>query len=328
MSFTRRCICIAGYLFLAGLWCGGLGLTAAEAPTQAAQAGYSLNTFSNDFARSTIDVENTKGEGFSWYLAQFFGRGPSSRATISTSLNGEITLGSDALGTRIGTAAPVPTNKRWVGVAFGGGAYFEATLKFDPKKSMRPKLSSWPAFWSMAIEHLADLPSQQWPGEQAGYDHFIELDFFEYDVWLFRPPYCYGGAVHDWYGEYKKSCPGKGYCNANNTSGGNTRFANFVVEPAADNNFELYHTFGFLWVPATSSTIGVAQYYFDNKATTDRVTWSKYDGQPPPPGNAAWTFGIVDQQHLVLMLETGEGQPMTVKSVNVWQSSAQANLRQ
>ena len=39
-----------------------------------------------------------------------------------------------------------------------------------------------------------------------------------------------------------------------------------------------------------------------------------------------WTFGILDQQHVVLILGTGPGEPMTIESVNVWQASAANNL--
>ncbi|MGY3366181.1 hypothetical protein ACVWZL_003306 [Bradyrhizobium sp. GM2.4] len=39
------------------------------------------------------------------------------------------------------------------------------------------------------------------------------------------------------------------------------------------------------------------------------------------------TFSILDSQHLVLILGTGVGEPMTVKSVRVWQASDAGNMR-
>ena len=40
-----------------------------------------------------------------------------------------------------------------------------------------------------------------------------------------------------------------------------------------------------------------------------------------------WQFGILDNQRLILILGTGVGMPMTVASVNVWQSSNSQNMR-
>jgi len=60
----------------------------------------------------------------------------------------------------------------------------------------------------MALEHMAYFEGRQWPGQPEGYDHFIEPDFFEYDIWRFAPHNTYGGATHDWYGIYNKTCPG------------------------------------------------------------------------------------------------------------------------
>jgi hypothetical protein len=215
-----------------------------------------------------------------------------------------------------------------VGLAFGGGAYFEAILQFDPAKTAQGKPKAWPSFWSLSIEHAAGLSGEQWPGQQTGYVHFIEPDFFEYDVWSFAPRSYYGGAIHDWYGIFRATCPGKAFCGVTNAGGGGTAFTNFKIQTTTATDFTKPHKFGLLWVPATPTTKGYAEYYFDGKATADRVTWDIYANQPPPPGLAPWTFGIVDRQHLVLIISTGINQPLTVASVSVWQSSVNKNLRQ
>jgi hypothetical protein len=302
--------------------------TAPTAPPQAAAAGYDVETFSSTFAKADIDLTNSEKSGYQWYLGQFFGGAATSPSDLTWNADGTLDLNGAGTSSNAGinTASPSSGSAGWVGLAFGGGAYFEATFKFDPANTIEAGGKGWPSWWAMAIEHLAGLPSEQWPGQATGYDHFIETDFFEYDVWSFSPHYEYGGAMHDWYGIYEKTCSGN-YCNVSNAGGGGTLFSNFQVETPSTTIFTDDHAFGFLWLPATSTTPGKATYYFDGKATNDVVTWSLYAGtDSPPPGTAPWTFGVVDGQHLVLILGTGSGEPMTLRSVSVWQKSAADNL--
>lgn len=298
------------------------------APAQAAAVGYTVNTFSSTLARSSVDTGNTQATGYEWYLGQFFGSPPTPASDLTFNADGTLTLDGAGTTSNAGlNSATRSTNAAgWVGVAFGGGAYFEATFHFNPQDTINANGHGWPSWWAMAIEHDVSLPAQQWPGQPAQYDHFIETDFFEYDVWSFSPHYEYGGAMHDWYGIYESTCAG-GYCNVSNSGGGGTSFSNFQVQTPTTTDFTQYHAFGYLWVPATSSQQGYGQYYFDGVATNDKVTWSEYSGSDtPPPGTAPWTFGILDQQHLALVLGTGPNEPMTIKSVDVWQTSAAHNL--
>jgi len=310
----------------------GAGVVSADtgevAPSQAAAVGYVIKTYSGLFSKETVDLDNTGRPNFDWYPWHFFGQKPPARESALIKAEGNIVLGTDSLDSSFASAAPAHTASRWVGVAFGGGGYFEATLKFDPEKTAKGKPRTWPAFWSLAIEHAASLQGEQWPGQPSGYMHFIEPDFFEYDVWGFSPRHYYGGAIHDWYGIYKKTCPGKGFCGVSNATGDGTNFSNFKVKTPAETDYTKFHKFGFLWVPAKPASQGYAQYYFDGRATEDRITWEQYTNQAPPPGRAPWTFGVIDRQHLVLIIGTGVDQPMTVASLSVWQSSSENNLKQ
>jgi len=289
-------------------------------PPQAAAVGYMTKTFFGPFSKQLVDLDNTERAGFAWYPWDFFGQPRPASASVTINADGSIVLGAAGLVSSLATAAETRTPSHWVGVAFGGGAYFEATLKFDPENTAKGTPKDWPAFWSMAIEHLVGLDRQRWPGQPPGYVHFIEADFFEYDVWSFRPRRYYGGAIHESYGVESTTCAPEAFCGITNR--------NFSIEAPPDTDYRNFHRFGLLWVPATPSTQGYAQYYFDGVATDDRVMWDLYTNQPPPPGRVPWTFGIIDKQHLVLILGTGAGQPMTVESVSVWQSSAAQNLRQ
>jgi hypothetical protein len=300
-------------------YCGGF-VGRNHPPPQAASVGYFMNTFSSQF--ELIDLADERTPGFEWYLGQFFGWNPTNFKAVALNPGGGITINGGA----INTASPNKNGRQWVGVVFGGGAYIEAILRFDPGDTIKNKGAGWPSFWSMGIEHLAGLDAQQWPGEAAGYSHFIEADFFEYDTWPFSSGNTYGGAIHDWYGRYNESCPGKNYCQVSNARGAGSKFTNFVIETPSNDDFDQYHKYGFLWVPATTTAPGYAQYYYDDKATNDKIIWSKYDNQPPPPGTNPWTFGIIDIQHLAILLGTGRNEPMIVKSINVWQRSRENNL--
>jgi hypothetical protein len=296
---------------------------ASEVPPAALAAGYSLQTFNSAFAPSRFDKAAKYPSKYEWYLNNFFGGKPD-RSGLTFNPDGSLTIaGAGGYNGQIATAGVKGTS--WVGTAFGGGAYFEAVFKFDPK--LVNTSNGWPSFWSMAIEHLAGLPSQQWVGQAAGYSHFIEADFFEYDIAQFTRPNSYGGTLHDWYGIYDKTlhrrhfifevtCPG--YCDVTSP---------YVRTGPRNIDWTQYHKFGFLWIPATARTQGSATFYLDERKLGPVQTWTQFTDQDPPPGRGvAWTYGILDNQHIAILLGSGTGQPLTVQSVKVWQSSAAGNL--
>jgi hypothetical protein len=310
---------------------GGPDAGSGGAPPQAAAVGYTVSTFSSTFAKSGFDLADTHASGFEWYLGQYFGYADTLASALTFNADGTVTLNA---GGNLGSTAPVRTSTSgFVGTAFGGGAYLEATFKFDPADVINnPDTSAWPSWWGFSLEHCAGWSLNQtldpWPGQATGYAHFIETDFFEYDIWNFAPHYEYAGTMHDWYGEYPTCDPSSSsFCNVSNAPNDGTSFSNFVVTTPSTTDFTQYHAFGFLWVPATATTQGYGQYYFDGQAVNDRVTWSLLSStDSPPPGTAPWTFGILDQQHLTLNIDTGVGEPMTLQSVHVWQASAASNL--
>src|SRR5262249_17970772 len=140
---------------------------------------------------------------------QFFGNRTTDTRTLQLNREGSLSLLGDnnSRGGNLATAAPAKNASRFVGTGFGGGGDFEAVLKFDPSTVVRSK--GWPAFWSAALEHLVNLQTVQWNGQPKGFEHFIEPDFFEYDI----PGggSSYGGAIHEWYGKYNQTC--RGFCN-------------------------------------------------------------------------------------------------------------------
>lgn len=294
---------------------------AADPPAEQSFAGrtYQL-TFNDEFEHpTTIDLNDTGAPGFHWYRRQFFGGKPTPGGANITVANGILTLGGRGQpGGWLNTAAPAPGKEGWTGQVFRHGGYFEARLRFDPHaQPTATSPNAWPAFWSMAIEHMALKGADQWPGQPAGYTHFIEPDFFEYDTRWLPDNTAYGGAVHDWYGIYNHPEPGfKQVANCGGAS--RTRFENFVIKVPAGNDFAQWHTFGCLWVPAMAGTEGYLQFTFDGQNTTDRVSWAGSPQDPPP--REPWQFSILDQQGLVLLLAAGENWPIEVDWVRVWQT--------
>ena len=296
-------------------------------PIPAARVGYKNETYAGQFTQRSIDLNNTAASGFDWYPYRFYGTPTPSAERFVLNSDGSATLGNESLDASLASAVPTKTPLRWAGIAFGGGGYFEATLRFDPGRTIRANGKAWPSFWALPIEHVFNLPQVQWAGQPPEYVHFVELDFFEYDIWTSKPKNDYDGAIHEWYGIYKASCPGHNFCQASNGGHGINGPTNIIATPMAT-DFRKDHKFGFLWVPATKTSPGYAQYYFDGVATTDKVTWNLYEGQPPPPGVVPWTFGVMDSEHFALIVGTGIDQPVTVSSVRVWQSSTANNIRQ
>ncbi|MGI4815680.1 MAG: hypothetical protein ACRYGG_20420, partial [Janthinobacterium lividum] len=296
-------------LALSATYCIAQG---AVPPDAARAAGYSVNTFHSSLQPPSIAGANATPSS-QWFRTRFFSYPPLSLTSIKFDTPGLTLVDTGYRNYGIATAGPVPGPKKWAGVAFGGGAYIEARIKFDPETVAR-NAKGWPSFWSMAIEHLAGLPTEQWPGQVQGFKHFIEADFFEYDLLSHGVARNYfGGTLHDWAGVYKGTCANAAFCNFQSSG--------VAMPMPEDTDFSQYHRYGFLWIPATESRRGSAEFYFDGQRVGRQMKWTRFVDQTPLPSkSSAWAFGIIDLNHLVLILGTGERQPMSVQSVDVWQT--------
>jgi hypothetical protein len=298
--------------------CGVAHAGAPSPPPAAAAAGYRWETFATNaaFNPKTVDTKLTYSSGYQWYLFNFYGCTPEpalvalntdGSATVSSFGNNEATLAS---------AAQISSAPYFRGTAFGGGAYFEATLAFD---AQAVNISNgWPAWWTVAVEDIDGSHGDQWPGQSTGFDNFAEPDIFEYDQGP-NYPTAYYGSMHEWYGLWNHTCTG--YCEVSSAYGASVRTV------PAGTNFSTYHRYGLLWIPATASKQGSITYYFDGVQVGQPFTYSQFTRQAPPPNpSTPWAFGVVDSQHLVLILGSGASTPLQVQSVSVWQASAAKNL--
>ncbi|MGH3429995.1 MAG: hypothetical protein ACRDQZ_20905 [Mycobacteriales bacterium] len=297
---------------------GGGALASPLPPAPAAAAGYRLETFATNgsFSPRTVDTRLTFASGYQWYLFNFYGTKPEP-ALVSLNADGSATVSS--FGNEEATmasAAQISAAPYFRGTAFGGGAYFEATLAFDAKAvNLR---NGWPAWWTVAVEDIDGGHGDQWPGQPAGYDNFAEPDIFEYDQGP-NYPNAYFGSMHEWYGLWAHTCAA--YCEVSSAYAAGVRMV------PAGTNFAAYHRYGMLWIPATATKKGSLTYYFDGVQTGQPFTYSQFNHQPPPPtANTPWAFGVLDNQHLVLILGSGASTPLQVRSVSVWQASAAKNV--
>jgi hypothetical protein len=294
----------------------------AAPPAEAAAHGYTVNTYTSNFTAQTVDMNDTLNRGYKWYLFNMFGR-KASPLGIHLNSDGSATLVGDTTGAlgSLTSVAPYPGTNSFVGTAFGGGAYIEAVFHYDPAQVTATHANGahplWPSFWSMPMESTLMPGADQWPGQPAGYVHDVEVDMFEADY--FTEPTWYGVGLHEWYGISKVTCP-TGLCQVNMAGLSGPRV------PPTGTDFTQYHTYGFLWVPATATTKGSMSAYFDGLEVGTTVTWTQYTNQPPTPVGQPWRFGRMDQEHIIFILSTGQGEPLTLKSVNVWQTNASKNM--
>jgi hypothetical protein len=291
---------------------------ALDPPPVAAAAGYAINSFQVSFDESSVDTTASGQSGFKWYHFNFFGSRADPRAVVLNG-DGSVTLKGDrsALNAELATAAPAENAAGFIGTAFGGGAYIEADIKFNPDNVAKDGATGWPAWWSLAAEHLTN--REQWAGMAKGFSHFIEVDVMEYDVPSAGKNY-YGANLHDWFGIWKVTCPAS-FCDAK------LPFSKVKIEVPESAKFSDYHRYGFLWIPATDVIAGRARFYFDGQPVGREIRWARFGDETGEPWGKPWKFGVLDHQHLVLILGTGPNAPMTVRSVSVWQSSTGENLQ-
>jgi len=95
-------------------------------------------------------------------------------------------------------------------------------------------------------------------------------------------------------------------------------------DPPAGTNFTQFHTYGFLWVPATATTKGIMSAYFDGQLVGIRSTGRIHNQAPTPV--ASLGRSVVSTSSTFTSFWHGVGEQYTLKSVNVWQKDATHNL--
>lgn len=298
-------------------------------PAPAAAVGYTTLAFSDNFSSiGTIDVNCTNAPGYNWYAEQWFSNPQSCTAPSNISVSGgTLNLAGNGIQSAVAT---LPSSPYFVGTVFAHGAYFEASLSFDPAQGAGK--TYWPSFWAIAMEHIQDNKdgqvAEQWPGQVTGYSLFGELDFFEaccggsYVGLDF-----YYGTVLEWSGVYEGS-PNFTYPYRTGNFGQNQ-----LIPTGSILTYILPHYYGFLWVPENGATPGYVQFFYDRVASSPKYYFIGPIGSPPHPGqnglSGAWnpntsgaaaaTYSIIDQEHFAMSLATAGAWNLISYGVNVWQ---------
>jgi len=295
-----------------GYWAGDnqkWAFTVADTTPPAAEvAGYTNRSCYEDFSSTNaVDSYNTHTGSHTFYPLTFWSVKPMNPDQMVVT-NGCLILGGVG-GGGICTAYP-SGGTNYVGKAYASGAYFEATISFDPSQ-VTTNASSWPAFWSDPIEAM--FGAWQWPGQATNYTHSVEMDFMEFNpAWTSGNTNIYSGTIHEWYGQ-------KPYADINNGGESGANFNNNHITVYTGTDWTVPHKIGCLWKPWTASSAGYIQMWFDGEPTTDTVTWTTDTIGNPPPNNAAWQFARTDQSHFLPILSTGDICPMKVYEFQVWQ---------
>jgi hypothetical protein len=301
-------------------------------PPIAASVGYNTLTYGPSLVLNKTPDPTTSYPAFTGATNivpfTFFGTswtniGATQNADGSVTINGTgQTFGNGLCTAVVGTGTPSRLNFK--GVAFGGGLYVEAVMKGNGPMS----------FWANDIETMngasQGLGTVPWPGQPAGYGDWLEPDIAEFDT-----TGNYGWAFHNWYASGSDIAPNWGG-PLNNFNG-----------PPAGVDYTVYHRYGALWVPATVSTVGYMQMYFDGQAISNKMQWNQYNsGNAPPPvagslintrpgpyssntisdttPSTAWS--VLDTRHLAFICGANVGATVTFQSITVWQASGAGNI--
>ena len=284
-------------------------------PAPAASVGYNTNTFNS----TTIAAD-----GGPWLLDNFYGQSTNAGQVVQEA-NGSMSFPGTTGTVGMVSTAHLDSSKpnNWAGLAFGGGAYMEATLSMVGEY-VGDYAASWPAWWSSDIERAAyngvssNYPGVQWQGQAAEFQHYIEVDFLEFDV---NPP-TIGTTIHDWSGM--------------NGSQINVQKALFPSLATYDTSSAASLAIGCLWVPATATTKGYLNLYLNRVLVGTVASWNQYNPADAPAANDATTgtnalsaFSVLDTRHLALIIgNQNPAMPINVTNVQVWQASSADNITQ
>jgi len=258
---------------------------AAEAPSVAAEAGFSKLVFCDDFdSLSTIDVKTTGAPGFNWYTRQPFGRGRTPESDYSVA-NSVLSV-TDNNNYNWGIASMDPKTRSGNAWTFG---YFEARLSIDPDAA--PNGPGWPAWWADSAYHFC-YESRDSP------EPFAELDFVEVPE---ARRTAFAGTLSEWANGMAVH-----YRNSNNF-------------PRVNVNWAQWHTVGVLWVR------GRVTWYLDGRPVIVQEYSASSNPRPHSFSSShsqehAGLFAKLDSERLgeLMILGSASGWPLNVDWVRVW----------
>lgn len=255
-------------------------------PAAARQAGYTRLAFQEEFNDdSGIDMNDTRKPGFNFYPRLAWGNYTLPARYIKVH-DGVLHLFNPENHAQADLFSAVKTGAgKYAGFAAGGGAYFEASIAFDPEyKKKNPSIKGFPAFWSNPVEHHF-VPARE------PYD-YLEMDHLEYNsAWYTNHPANYFHALIKWTVNHG--------CHRDFVD---PVYVNRMINTPADTDYNKFNTFAALWVPGPA---GRVDSYFNN--TLRRSI----------PSSAYPKLQSGDGQHFMVILGCGQW-PIQVDWVRVW----------
>ncbi|MBL8992042.1 MAG: hypothetical protein JNM63_01795 [Spirochaetia bacterium] len=268
-------------------------------PAEALAAGYVRLVFDEEFEDgSGIDLKNTGGTGFHFYLTSPWGnqadpafvRVHDGVLELGRPLNAPDKKNHAALFSAISNPAKGEAQK-YRGFAIGRGAYFEARIRFDPdflKKN--PGAKGFPNFYSNPVEHHFDPPAMPY--------QYLEMDHMEYFPGWYRNATNYFNALIKW----------DAFVNSNGTQYKtdfvDSNYEHRQVQTPPGSDMSAFNVYGALWIPGTN---GRADSFFNGQC---RRSLSQRDYPK---------LAVGDSLHFMVILGCDQW-PIEVDWVRVWAS--------
>jgi hypothetical protein len=256
---------------------------------------------------STIDITNMQGNGYHWYLNQFYNLPDTTTKMFSVGEEG-LTI-SDCpvpFGDTLHTATPANNKKGFMGTVFQDTAplYFESRFRIHNFEKTGTTKGD-PAFWTQDVSMGTHI-GREMPGH-PDHNEMIENDFVE--------------MCHTWGGENGQHISGFGDW----TDGGSVGDT-CTQYPPVGFDYGQYHTYGCLLVPATAANgwNGYRTIYCDGVPMISNC-WignQVYQGKFPETRDSmgSYNFSRIDGAWEDLILGTGQGgiTPVDWKYVHVY----------
>jgi hypothetical protein len=248
------------------------------------------------------------------------------------------------------------TSPHYVGNAFGGGGvpggpatghgfYIEFSIAFDPSAAYTSLTTArnygWPAVWGYSVQRQIDQErgactdppaGAHWPGQAISpcYEHFIEDDFYEYNLeatgtpgnYTNKYPDSWDATVIDWYGNNGSSEIMNGAHIVNFAGTSSHHLINLLPLTLTAG---VFNTYGQLYIAGSAANgwHGSIRNYFNGHLMSEGVDW--IDQATATPGDLAntststFTWSRLDNDPQFISIDGFYGGSLQVPWVRVWQ---------
>ena len=258
-------------------------------PPGAAAAGFKRLVFQEEFTDlEGIDIDDTRKPGFNFYPKLAWGKYvlPKEHIRVEDGVLHLTNPKNNAQSDLFSAVSDKYKSGDYIGFAIGGGAYFEASIAFDPDYLKKNRgIEGFPAFYSNPVEHFffkTPLPYE-----------YLELDHMEYNSSWYPDRSDYFHALIKW---------------TVDRTGLHRDFVDPVwkrriVDPPGEPDFNTFNTFAALWIPGVDGRVDT---YFNNQLCRS-LTAKEYP-----------KLRVGDQQHFIIILAPASGPSVSTGFASGW----------